>query len=263
MQTRRFTDTIAALCATAALAALLMLAGCDKRPDEQAPPALQSQREKLERRAAGCGDNEDCASVAITLEIFEQRPKLNSAIRQQLIRQLRGNGETEPHADSLEALAEAFLKDAAQMPGSAAHHAQLTGDAKRSAQRGHLLTVAINSYAYTGGAHGMPATHWLNWDLAADQHLPLAQVIQPGQEAAFWARAEDAHQRWLSEEPAVDETFREIWPFQRSDDFRFDDDGMVLLYNPYALGPYAIGSVQLTLPWEDLRGVVREAYLPE
>ena len=106
----------------------------------------------------------------------------------------------------------------------------------------------------------MPVSHWLNWDLAADTEVKLADVIRPGQDEAFWKKAEAAHQLWLDAQNA-DEDFRQNWPFDRTEDFRLSDKGLVLLYGVYTLGPYSMGQVELTIPNENLAGTLREAYL--
>ncbi|MBB3062659.1 DUF3298 and DUF4163 domain-containing protein [Microbulbifer rhizosphaerae] len=263
--------SIKSIATTAILAILLSLAGCDRGRESQSdspenrPPIgkLKSKRETFERQASGCTEKEECASVSITREVFEQRPALNRVVLQQMIHQLQGNGEDQTSANSLEELADNFLAEAAKGHGESSARWQLTGEAKRFARRDDLLTVEINSYIYTGGAHGMPAIRWLNWDLAADEEVPLDQVIREGQENDFWGEARGAHRRWLDEQPGTNREFRETWPFRRSNNFRFDDQGLVLLYNVYALGPYVLGPVELTIPWKDLRGIVHEQYLPE
>lgn len=41
-----------------------------------------------------------------------------------------------------------------------------------------------------------------------------------------------------------------------------NDTGLVVFYNQYELGPYAAGIVKVELPYEDLSGILQEAYLP-
>jgi len=259
-----------AIAATAALTALLSLAGCDgardREPDatdSRAPIGkLESKLETFERRASGCAAGQDCAAVSVSREVFEQRPALNRTVRRLLIRQLQGNGEDQTSATSLEEVADNFLAEAAQAEGVSSAPWQLTGEARRLSRRGNLLTVEINSYLYTGGAHGMPSVHWLNWDLATGEAVSLDQIIQGGREREFWREARAAHQRWLDDQPGANREFRKMWPFRRSEDFRLGDEGLVLLYGVYVLGPYVLGPVQLTIPWEELRDLVREQYLP-
>lgn len=255
----------------AALIALLALHGCDRSESPQtdtagAAPAigkLKSERQTFERRAKNCSENDECSSVSVTREVFEQQPALNEAILHQLLAQLQGDEQVQETTGSLEEIADAFLAEAASVEQISSARWQLSGDAERLARRGDLLTVQIRVYRYTGGAHGIPSVEWFNWDLATGERVTLPQAIREGMEQQFWELAESAHQRWLDEQTGIDAEYREIWPFQRSEDFRFDEDGMVLLYGVYALGPYALGPVQLTIPWQELRGVLREKYLPQ
>ncbi len=252
----------------AVLTALLFLAGCDggrerDSADRQAPiDKLESRQESFERRASGCAAGQDCATVSVRREVFERRPALNKTVLRQLIRQLQGNGEDQTSATSLEEVADNFLAEAAQVEGVGSAPWQLTGEARHLSRHDNLLTIEINSYLYTGGAHGMPSVHWLNWDLATDERVSLGQVIRNGKRKQFWKEAKAAHQRWLDEQPGANREFRQMWPFRRSEDFRLGDEGLVLQYDVYVLGPYVLGPVQLTIPWEDLRGLVREQYLP-
>lgn len=245
--------------------AALVLAACDSRgtgpSQSSAPEPLASRWETLERQSSGCGEGGDCASVSIRWEVFEGRPGLNRAVHEQLLRQLQNDGEGRVPG-GLASVAEDFLDEAARVPGDIATAAwQLTGEARQLTRHGDLLTLEINSYHFSGGAHGLPVTHWINWDLAADKPVSLEGVLQPGREAAFWTLARAAHQRWL-EEAEADQDFRDNWPFQKTADFRFDDRGLVLLYGVYMLAPYSSGSVELTVPWDGLLGVIRERHLP-
>ncbi|MEP4370619.1 MAG: hypothetical protein ABJ319_02735, partial [Alloalcanivorax venustensis] len=98
-----------------ALAALLALSACDNGPEQPAgekdpapadngtppqsePPAtaapadkLETRQETLRRRADNCS-GDDCAKVAVDLELYEGHPELNQAVRRRMIRQRGGDG---------------------------------------------------------------------------------------------------------------------------------------------------------------------------
>lgn len=238
---------------------LMNLTACEKRETAGASP-LASQMETMEWRAPDCEPAEDCTSVTVNREVFTDRPALNEAVRLQLLEQLQGNGESPVVADtSLAQVAQAFIDDAAKVADISSARWQMTGDAKKLSQRDNLLTVEISSYVYSGGAHGMPVTRWLNWDLSQNKRVALADVIKPGAEEKFWSLAQAAHQQWLNTQNAR-EDFRENWPFARSEDFRFTDKGLLLRYGVYTLGPYSMGEVELLIPEEQLGEVVREHF---
>ena len=241
---------------------VLALAGCEK---QQAPgkASLSSEVEVHEWHAPGCADKDSCTTVAISREVFAEHPALNKAVRRQLLEQLQGNGESSTvNSDiSFEQVAKGFIADAADVAGISQAAWQLTGEAKKLAQHGNLLTVAVTSYMYSGGAHGMPATRWLNWDLEKDSRLELNDVILPGKEAQFWELAIDAHRRWQDRQK-MDADFRENWPFARSEDFRITDKGLTLRYGVYTLAPYSMGETELLIPAEKLTDIIQAAYLP-
>jgi len=272
-----------------ALTALLALSACDNGPEQdagqpadKADPAgepaaprdggsttaaptdkLQTRQETLRRRADNCS-GDDCAKVAVDLELYEGQPELNQAVRRRMVQQLGGSGENqEPPPESLEEAAERFLTTAEEIPGEGSRGWELSGESQQLGRWKDLLTVAIDSYEFTGGAHGLPVTRWLNWDLAAHRPVSLGQVIIPGQEDAFEDAARRAHDRWLDKEVDSDEDFRQAWPFQESSDFRLTRKGLVLHYDVYSIAPYVMGQPTLTLPWKDLEGVIREEYRPD
>ncbi|HEX5678948.1 MAG TPA: DUF3298 domain-containing protein [Alcanivorax sp.] len=264
-----------------ALAALLALSACDNGPDktpagepvqgqnEGDTPATAADEEELEtrtetlRRSADNCSGDDCAKVAVDLVLYEGHPELNQAVRRRMVQQLAGGEDQGPPPASLEETAERFLSTAAEIPGEGARGWELSGESRQLGRWKGLLTVAIDSYEFTGGAHGLPVTRWLNWDLAAHRPVSLGQVIQPGQEDAFEQAARRAHDRWLEKEVDSDQDFRQAWPFQESSDFRLTRKGLVLHYNVYSIAPYVMGQPTLTLPWKDLEGVIREEYWPD
>ncbi len=177
-----------------ALAALLALSACDNSaeqgpeqtagekapapddngaPQQSEPPTttapaekLETRQETLRRRADNCS-GDDCAKVAVDLELYEGHPELNQAVRRRMIQQLGGSGEDQgAPPKTLEEAADRFLATAAEVPGDGARGWELSGESRQLGRWKGLLTVAIDSYEFTGGAHGLPVTRWLNWDLA-------------------------------------------------------------------------------------------------
>jgi len=235
------------------------LVGCGKE-ERQKPTALVSKVETLQVLAPDCASADECASVTIRREVFADRAALNDAIYAQLLKQLQGNGESsDTPLDSLDKVAQKFIDDAGEVAEISAARWELNGEAKQLTRRGDLLTIVVSSYLYTGGAHGMPASRWLNWDLAQEQQLALGDVLAPGKEQAFWKVAEEAHKQWLASQN-VDSEYRKNWPFARTDDFRLTDRGVELLYGVYTLGPYSMGEVTLTVPRDQLAQLLREEY---
>src|SRR5690606_13471918 len=136
--------------------------------------------------------------------------------------------------------------------------------AKARYRNSNLTVVELNSWQYyTGAAHGISATQFLNWDNNRNKLLGLADILQPGQNDAYVAALKAAHERWLASNPDAQndpETYHRIWPFQVSENFGFTDQGLVVKYDSYQIAPYSFGQPELMLPYGELQGILKPAY---
>lgn len=133
--------------------------------------------------------------------------------------------------------------------------------------RSHYLTVVeLNTWQYfTGAAHGVSATQFLNWDNRTGKVLGIADILQPGADDRYLQALKAAHHRWLANHPDAQHDpagFNRLWPFQPSDNFALTDSGLIIKYNSYELAPYSSGQPELNIPYSDLTGVLKPAYLP-
>lgn len=239
----------------------LLLLGCDRQKDDEAAAtvSIASETQRISQTAAHC-KGEHCPTVNIEWLQFSDQDALNQAIESQLINMLQGSHpDTERH-HSLTAITEQFIEDADELPTSAHQGWQLQASAQVVNQHGQLLTVALSSYEFTGGAHGMPMERFLHWDLANNQPLTLAELLVDGQQQAFWQQAQEAHDAWLNQQ-RLDEDFRDSWPFELSDEFYFQYGQLLLHYNVYSIAPYAMGAQTLAVPVSRLQGIIKDEYL--
>jgi hypothetical protein len=129
-----------------------------------------------------------------------------------------------------------------------------------------LTVIELDTWQYyTGAAHGVSATQFLNWDNSRRRVLGIADVLESGQHPAYVAALNKVYQAWLANDQDArrdPETYRRIWPFQPSDNFALTDEGMVIKYDSYQIAPYSAGQPELLIPYADLRGILRPQYLP-
>jgi len=50
--------------------------------------------------------------------------------------------------------------------------------------------------------------------------------------------------------------------FELTPNWGFTRDGMLFHYNSYEVAPYSMGPTDALVPWSELSGIVRPAYLP-
>jgi hypothetical protein len=223
------------------------------------PQTLEGVVHTLEKTDEQC-DADGCPKVNLQWLTFKSQTELNDAITQHLASMLIQDEDNATHNVTIESLADAFLQDASDMAMASKQSWELSATVEKQGRRGDLVTLSMETYEYTGGAHGMPSVQYFHWDLAKQQKVALNDLLVPGQQSAFWEKARQQHSVWLDKK-SLDQAFRDSWPFDKTDDVFFTDKGLVLQYNVYHIAPYAMGQPTLTIPYADLEGILRGAYL--
>ena len=148
---------------------------------------------------------------------------------------------------------EAFKKD---FPDSAQVW-ELSVETEVVFQSATVITYSINTYSYTGGAHGNDRIILLNFDAASGElikNLDLFTDIE-----AFTSIAKqgfiDSQKESNPSFSLEDYFFGE--DFQLPENMGFSDDGFILLYNVYEIASYAQGYTEFAIPFEDLDTVLK------
>ena len=130
---------------------------------------------------------------------------------------------------------------------------------------GALEQFSVTTELYLGGAHGVAGTTYYVFD-EQDRRLALADLLQ-GDKSPFYPLLDAAYKAETNIDPTaknLDEYEREqVKSLHEADNFYFSADGIVFSYVPYAVAPFAAGQVELTLPYSKLRGIIKDAYLPQ
>lgn len=121
----------------------------------------------------------------------------------------------------------------------------------------------IDSYSYTGGAHGMSYSEHFIFDITTKTQVKLDDMLIVGQKPRFKALAYDAYKTWVK---TVDEdvnSYEKNWPFTLSDNVTLTDKGIDIRYQHYSIGPYAYGMPTLSIPYSKLEGVIKPRFIPK
>ncbi|UNU73319.1 RsiV family protein [Moraxella nasovis] len=132
----------------------------------------------------------------------------------------------------------------------------------------NLAQFAVTEDMYLGGAHGMQSETYLVYDLDLGSRIQLYDIEKDDlidSELSLYTLATDAYDDYLKqqlEDSQSIEQHKSDYPLELTEDFYFDEQGLILHYNPYRLGPYAMGPIELIIPYRSLKGVIRDEYLP-
>lgn len=124
-------------------------------------------------------------------------------------------------------------------------------------QSENVITIAISTYEFKGGAHGNDKIEFLNLDAKTGRVLSQDDIIKDKE--SFKALAEQVFVNSLSntKENLKMEDFFFGNPFQLPENIGFSDDGLVLLYNVYEVASYDQGYTEFVIPFEEAESFLK------
>lgn len=120
-----------------------------------------------------------------------------------------------------------------------------------------LICYTIIRSSYTGGAHGMYTTEYHTYSLSDGFELSLADLFDARQLELL----DGAIRRKIAAEYGADSdealSDRGFFPeyIRPTENFCVTREGLSFLYNPYEIGCYALGSVEVVFSREELDGL--------
>lgn len=139
-----------------------------------------------------------------------------------------------------------------------------------------LVSLDLNTYAFTGGAHPNGWSRHLNFDTNTRTILTLNELIRPERrEALSQAIAKavlaEARDRLYDDAVPAFEALAEnasssgaiafVEEIQKQRNWSLDATGFVFSWNAYDLGPYSSGPIDVTLPYKNHADLIAPAWL--
>lgn len=149
-----------------------------------------------------------------------------------------------------------FVKFKTDFPEASEPKWELYIETELSYQSENLISMAINTYEFKGGAHGSDKIMFLNLDAQTGAVLNQDELIKNTTE--FKDLAESYLKQSLKTEDKnlkMEDLFFGK-PFQLPETIGFNEDGLILLYNVYEIASYNQGYTEFIIPFEEA-----EAYL--
>ncbi|WP_043973236.1 MULTISPECIES: RsiV family protein [Acinetobacter] len=278
------------------LACAILLAACqpksepkesqDKPTDppavqQPAEPVLRGETVKLQVNLPECKGN-SCPDFTVE-RLQSNFPFIDQLLDQQILEQLSkildvvdadtsaaSTPKTAEDKSSLDAQAQAyanaFVKIDEELKAlSSSHQISLMIKPKILRPKGTLATVVLISSSYLGGAHGATSQRYYNFDLVSQKQIKLHDLLLPKQKASLDKLAHEAFKTWIVDSKLATDPkeYEQAWPFQVTDNFLLGEQGLILQYGEYEIGPYVVGLPRLVIPFSELQGVLKPEYLPK
>ncbi len=132
--------------------------------------------------------------------------------------------------------------------------------------RGDLLVYRMDFNEYTGGAHGIYMTSFLNMNLQTLMPIRLADLFVPDYEMyltdLLWNQLM-ADNNVATHEELEEMGYTSTGDLAPTENFYLDTDGITFYYNVYDIAPYVMGPVKITLPYDAVRHLLNDNKLIE
>ncbi|KAA8482854.1 uncharacterized protein DUF3298 [Arcticibacter tournemirensis] len=206
----------------------------------------------------------NCRIVNIKYHVFDNHPVLNDSIRTMLLA-IYPFERTDPSVmPSLDKQTEEFMdkyEEFKKEPYSQGRKYGLISSTKVMEELGNLLTLQLDAYTYSGGAHGASFTHFFNYDIRNKKMIFIDDVINDNYQDCLVKVAERIFKKNEGLNPGQplkpNAYFFENNRFSLANNYVFTPQGIMFLYNEYEIKPYADGKTELLVPYAEIKHMLK------
>ncbi|WP_256009324.1 DUF3298 and DUF4163 domain-containing protein [Desertivirga xinjiangensis] len=207
----------------------------------------------ISRKDKDCtsSDTNKCQIVSIKYPVFDDEPVLNDSLEKKLL----AIYPIQHPSSSLQAQTDGFIKEYEAFkkePYAEGRQYALQSSVKIINQSLTLIVLDINSYVYSGGAHGSSFRSYINYNIKDKKVIKLDDVLLPDHRDSLNKVAEKIFRKnegLSAGSPLNKGYFFEGDKFSLNGNYAFTKEGIQFLYNQYEIKPYAAGQTELLIPY--------------
>jgi len=212
------------------------------------------------KRADDCGNKPDsaCSSAEILYPVFPNQDALNDTIKQKLLYLFDAHPDKDLEARAKHFIAEydAFkkVKKHSLLPFNLNLYAHIVR------QDSSLTTFEIGGSTFSGNAHPIAQTLFLNWDTKAQKQLALSDILVDGYLPKLTKIADSIfrkNENLKDTSSLARDYFFKGNKFSLNQNFLITPLGIRFLYNQYEIKPYAAGTTDLFIPYSQIKNLLK------
>lgn len=254
----------------------------DKAKDNKAreeQPAFQGtsveyEISKVEEEGGPCGNDENKACVAVSISY----PSILKGVSQVILDSLNRNIQStildyafiSEKPDNFESLIGEIQKEYESVNKEFPDYNtpwQLEVNADIIYQDSLFISVASTIYSFTGGAHPNSYQVYRSYDLVTGKALTLDDLLETGYDLDLNEAAELEFRMAKRIPPSRDLDdegyFFEGNRFKLNSNFAIMNKSLLFYFNPYEIGPYALGATELELKLTDYVKLIKDGSVIE
>lgn len=119
-----------------------------------------------------------------------------------------------------------------------------------------VISYGVYTFKYEGGAHGNFSQVSVNFDEKTGDVIDEESFFIPGYEVQLGSMLSSHLSDSMENEE--DYEFLFVKDIEPNGNFKVSNTGVTYIYTPYEIGPYSLGTIQVTIPWEEVAPIVAE-----
>lgn len=253
---------------------LLYLVACrNEPPAETLPKPVPIVSQSIVKTSGDCDDPEsstNCAEVKFSYPVVsEKEHRLKKPVEQWAYSFLASlldptaPAEEIPDDGALQHLIEGFFSMhkelLAEFPEAPAWYTVEANDTILL-NDGKVLSLAMNGYSYTGGAHPNYVLAAVSFDALSGRRIEMSDLVTD--QEALAKIAEEYYRKEKAEAFEEGFDFAPDWPFVLPTAYALTADGIYMAYMPYEVAPYAIGSAEFVIPFSEIKHLLKPQWQP-
>ncbi|GAA4279320.1 hypothetical protein GCM10022259_40450 [Aquimarina mytili] len=201
----------------------------------------------------------DCASLEINLLKVVDDSQISSTINHEIEKvacAVLNTGDNQPQGTMKQAMQEfnsSYQKISTEFPDEIVPY-EANIDCTLGFQCKDLISVVMDSYVFTGGAHGYGGVSYINFDPKTGKRISNKALFKSYTEFKKYAEKVFRSKHEILESESINSTgfFFENDAYALPENIGFTDKEVILFYNPYEISSYADGAIEIKLNKEDV-----------
>lgn len=115
-----------------------------------------------------------------------------------------------------------------------------------------FISYACATYSYTGGVHGLVTTSYYVYDFYDNEEITLSNIFNEESLPAILTLIKEKLSQWEYAD-GID-----MGSVSVTENFYINDEGICWIYNPYEIAPYALGAIEVKLPFSEIKNYIIE-----
>ncbi|WP_285651086.1 DUF3298 and DUF4163 domain-containing protein [Allomuricauda sp. NBRC 101325] len=200
----------------------------------------------------------ECPKISINIPtVLDETPvakAIDVALREEIISLLSfSEDRTIDNVDkAISSFTSSYKELKTKFPEEVAWEAKINGEVVF--ENDWIITIKLESYSFTGGAHGYAATSFLNFDKGKGAELENWELFSDLEGFEKFAETKFRIQEDIPQNKNINATgfMFEGDAFHLPNNLGYTKEGIQLIYNQYEVASYADGPITLVLPYNEI-----------